>query len=169
MKKHNNVSRVGSEAKYGPRIVGEILHDYLENSNEPLAVAYREHTAETEEKGLKPNSEFGVTLKTLLRGDSRMKAKKQYFGLFCCDSDAVVDDYLYRDPHYTFIECASSTDVKRNPRVFDGEFITITLRSDGTYRLNFKHVVVGKDFNVDGFAIGVCNELRQALTGLVEK
>ena len=58
---------------------------------------------------------------------------------------------------------------KRNSWIFDGEYMTITRRDNGTYRLNFKHVVVGKDFNVDGFAIGVCNELRQALTGLVER
>lgn len=27
----------------------------------------------------------------------------------------------------------------------------------------------GKDFNVDTYAIGLCNELRQALKGLVEE
>ena len=93
---------------------------------------------------------------------------KQYHGMLCRDSDAVVDDYLFRDPHYTFTECVSSTDGKRNPRVFDGKYITVTRKDDGTYRLNFKHVAVGKDFNVDGFAIGVCNELRQALKGLIK-
>ena len=29
----------------GPRLVGKILHDYLEKSSEPLAIAYREHKA----------------------------------------------------------------------------------------------------------------------------
>ena len=33
----------GQKKQYGPRPVGEILHDYLENSNEPLAVAYCKH------------------------------------------------------------------------------------------------------------------------------
>jgi hypothetical protein len=42
MKKNNN-TRAGSEKQYGPRLVGEILHDYLKNGNEPLAVAYRQH------------------------------------------------------------------------------------------------------------------------------
>jgi len=45
MKKNNN-TRAGSEKQYGPRLAGEILHDYLENGNEPLAVAYRQHPAE---------------------------------------------------------------------------------------------------------------------------
>ena len=89
--------------------------------------------------------------------------------MLCRDSEAVVDDFLFRDPHYTFVETLPSTDGKRNPRVFEGKYITITCRDDGTYRLNFKRVVVGKDFDVDGFAIGVCNELREALKGLVEK
>ena len=36
----------GHEEQYGPRLIGEILHDYLEKSNEPLAVAYRTHHLE---------------------------------------------------------------------------------------------------------------------------
>ena len=119
-------------------------------------------------EGWHRNTDFGCNVKTLLRSDRRMMTGKQYHGMLCRDSDAVVDDYLFRDPHYTFTECASSTDGKRNPRVFDGKYITVTCKDDGTYRLNFKHVAVGKDFNVDGFALGVCNELRQALKGLVE-
>lgn len=42
---NNKKYRVGSEAQYGPRTVGEILHDFLENSNEPLAVAFRHRKA----------------------------------------------------------------------------------------------------------------------------
>ena len=34
--------REGS-AEHELRLVGEILHNYLENSNEPLPVAYRQH------------------------------------------------------------------------------------------------------------------------------
>ena len=48
---NNKRTRVKSEKQYDPRLAGEILHDYLENSNEPLAVAYREHTTESEEQG----------------------------------------------------------------------------------------------------------------------
>ena len=42
-------TRVGLEQQYGPRLAGEILHDYLENSNEPLAVGYRENFAKRKE------------------------------------------------------------------------------------------------------------------------
>ena len=41
--KNKKFTRVGSKVQYGPRLAGTILHDYLENGNEPLAVAYRQH------------------------------------------------------------------------------------------------------------------------------
>ena len=73
-------TREGS-AQHAPRLVGEILHDYLENSNEPLAVAYREHTTESEKQGWNPNTHLGVDLKTLLRSDEcMMKAGKSVSG-----------------------------------------------------------------------------------------
>ena len=120
-------------------------------------------------EGWNRNTDLGCNVKTILRNDRRMTTGKHYHGMLCRDSEGVVDDFLFRDPHYTFVETLPSTDGKRNPRVFEGKYITITCRDDGTYRLNFKRVVVGKDFPVDGFAIGVCNELREALKGLVEK
>ena len=40
-------NRVGSEATHGPRLAGAVLHDYLEKSYEPMAVAYRNHFPHT--------------------------------------------------------------------------------------------------------------------------
>ena len=40
---------------------------------------------------------------------------------------------------------------------------------DGSLNLNFKSLKVEAGFTVDGYALGVCNELRQALGGLVEE
>jgi len=40
---YKNSFCAGHEEQYGPRLIGEILHDYFENSNEPLAIAYRTH------------------------------------------------------------------------------------------------------------------------------
>ena len=67
--------------------------------------------------------------------------------------------------HNPFVSAA----YKRNPRLFNGRYITVTCRADGSLHLNFKNVVMDDDFSVDSFAIGVCNELRQALGGLVEE
>lgn len=165
--KNKKRTRVGSEVQYDPRTAGEILHDYLENSNEPLARAYREHTSEADLQGWHPNTDLGCDVKTILRSDRTMKTGKEYLGVMRRDSDAVVEDYLFRNTHYTFVETLPWT-MKRNPRVFVGKHITVTRRDDGTLRLNFKPLKIDKDFSIDGYAIGVCNELRQALEGLVE-
>ena len=58
---------------------------------------------------------------------------------------------------------------KRNPRVFNGEYITVTRRDDGALRPNFKPVKTGKGFGVVRYAMAVSNELLWALDGLVEK
>lgn len=162
-------TRAGSEAQYGPRLAGEILHDYLNNSNEPLAVAFREHATEGAHQGWHPNTELGVDLKTILRSDVRMKTGKAYQGVLRRDSEAVVDEFRCHDPHYTFTETLPQTAGKRNPHVFDGKFITVTRRDDGSLRLNFKELKVGADFSVEKYASGVANELLWALEGLIEK
>lgn len=161
-------TREGS-AQHAPRIVGEILHDYLENSNEPLAVAYREHTTESEKQGWHTNTDLGCDVKTLLRSDVRMKVGKEYQGVLRLDSDAIVDEFLCRDPHYTFIETESQRTAKRNPHLFVGEYITVTRKYDGTPRLNFKPLPDEHHFNLERFALGVYNEICIALAGLIEE
>ena len=159
-------TRAGSEVQYGPRLVGEILHDYLENSNEPLAVAYRERTTDSEKQGWNPNTHLSVDLKTLLRSDSKMKAGKNYQGIL--RRDEVCEEFHY-DEHFTFVETVPQTAGKRNPRVFDGKYITVTRRDDGSLRLNFKELPKGVNFNLERFALGVYNELCLALGGLIEE
>ena len=167
MKQINKCTRVGSEQQYGPRLAGEILHDYLENSNEPLACAYRERSTETDGPAWHPNTEQGCDLKTILRSDRKMKTGKEYVGVLRRDSDAVADEFLYCDPHLTFVETVSATDGKRNPHVFVGRYITITRKDDGSLRPNFKPMPVG--MSAGNYAFEVFRELRQALTGLVEE
>ena len=122
----------------------------------------------TDLNGWNRNTDLGCEVKTILSSDRRMLTGKEYQGVLRRDSDAVVDEFLYRDPHYTFVETVPMSG-KRNPRVFDGEHITITRRDDGMLRPNFKPLKMGAGFSVDGYAISVCNELRNALKGLVEK
>ena len=109
------------------------------------------------------NTILGCDLKTILRSDRIMKAEKEYTGILRRDVD--IDGFRY-DEHFTFIETLPWT-MKRNPRVYAGKHITVTRRDDGTLRLNFRPVKMGYDFSIDGYAIAVCNELREALNGLV--
>ncbi len=108
------------------------------------------------EQGWKMNTELCVDLKTLLRRDSIAREGKDYHGV------------LNRDKryHYTFVETLTTTCCKRNPRIYEGEYFNITRRDDGSLRLNFKPLRMDDDFNVDSFALGVCDELRLALNGL---
>ena len=115
------------------------------------------------------STELCVDLKTILRSDMRMKVGKEYQGVLKLDSDAVVDEFISRDPHYTFTETIRSTAGKRNPHVFDGQYITVTRRGDGSLRLNFKELKMGAGFKVERYALGVYNELCMALEGLIEE
>ena len=120
-------------------------------------------------EGWNRNTELGCDVKTILRSDRKMEVGKTYKGVLTRDYDRVVDDILYLDAHYTFVETLPSTNGKRNPQVFNGKFISVTRRDDGTLNLNFKSLKVDDGFSVDGYAIGVMGELRQALKGLVEE
>ena len=161
-----NKNAAGPRKKYGPRLAGEILHDYLNNSNEPLAVAYREHATEDNHQGWHPNTHLCVDVKTLLRSDRTMKAGKEYPGVL--RRDVEIDEFRY-NKIFTFVETVPQTAGKRNPHVFDGKYITVTRRDDGSLRLNFKELPKGADFNLERFALGVYNEICMALYGLVEE
>ena len=112
-----------------------------------------------EEQGWNRNTDLAMDVKTFLRTDRITKIGKGYPGILTRD----------REDHYRFIETLCSISDKRNPRVFVGEFITVTRRDDGSLRPNFKPIKVDAGFNVDSYAIGVCNELRLALNGLLEE
>ena len=119
--------------------------------------------------GWHTNTDLGCDVKTILRSDVRMKVGKSYQGVFRLDSDAIVDEFLSRDPHYTFTETVPLAAGKRNPHVFDGEYITVTRRDDGSLRLNFKELNTGAGFNVERFSFGVYREVYRALKGLVKE
>ena len=162
----------GSRESNEPRLLGSIVSEML-HGDSPLAIGYRQYIAsreneEDEEQGWHANTDLGCDLKTLLRSDKRAKVGKSYLGVLRCDSDAIVDEFLSRDPHYTFIEAKTMWVGKRNLRIFDGKFITVTRRDDGSYRLNFKPLKIGADFSLERYALGVYNEICMALEGLVE-
>ena len=117
------------------------------------------------EQGWNHNTALGCDLKTILHSDRIMKPGKEYTGVLKRDVES--DDFRY-DEHYTFVETLPWS-MKRNPKLYNGRYISITRQDDGTLRPNFKPMKIDAGFTVDGYALGVMNELRQALNGLVEK
>ena len=118
-------------------------------------------------EGWHKNTDLGCDVKTILHSDRKMKTGKEYQGVLRLDAEGVVEEYLSRDSHYTFIETQPWT-TKRNPQVFRGKYISITRRSDGTLRPNFKPMTIDRDFSIEHYAFGVYRELHKALEGLVE-
>lgn len=142
----NRNFKAGSKRMKEPRLVGSIVSEMLQRWNN--------------------NTHLAVDLKTQLRSDRIAKVGKSYTGVLCRDVEC--EEFLY-DEHFTFVETVPPTAGKRNPHVFDGLYITVTRRDDGSLRLNFKELKVGADFSLVRYALGVSNELMQALEGLVEK
>lgn len=44
----DSINKAGSKESHEPRLIGEILREFFSSSNEPLAVAYREHNGMVE-------------------------------------------------------------------------------------------------------------------------
>jgi len=164
----------GSRESNEPRLLGSIVSEML-HGNSPLAIGYRQYIAsqeneEDEEHSWHTNTDLGCNVKTLLRSDKRAKAGKSYPGVLRLDSEAEVDEFLCRDPHYTFTETVPQTAGKRNPHVFNGLYVSITRKDDGSYRPNLKQMPeLGAKLSVDNYAFEVYRELRQGLKGLVEE
>ena len=169
-----NNFEAGSQEQNEPRLLGSIVKEML-HGNSPLAKGYRQYIAsqengEAEEQGWHANTELGCDVKTLLRSDKRMLVNKAYPGVLRLDAEADIDEFRCRDAHMTFIETVPMTAGKRNPHVFDGEYITLTRRDDGSLRQNFKPMPkLGANLSVDNYAFEVYRDLRGALKGLVEE
>lgn len=157
METNNNLQAGAKDTTNAPRLVGEILHKKFENSNEPLAVAYREQSAEAE--GWKRNTDLCMDVKTFLRSDSIAEVGKEYKGIIKRDGES----------HYCFIEMADAKVNKRNPYVFAGKTLNVTSHSDGSYSLNLKKVKIGNGFPLEEYADTIHAEIISGLKGLVEE
>ena len=116
-------------------------------------------TEYNKEQGWNRNTDFCVDVKTILRDDSIAAIGKHYTGELTHDSEE----------HYTFIETLPPKVYKRNPRVFDGKYITVTRKKDGSLQPNFKPIKEWNDFSAFDYARGVANELLWAMESLLEK
>ena len=149
MSSNKKRTRVGSEVQYGPRLVGEILHDYLENSNEPLAAAYRDRLF----KDLFPDTHLSVDLKVLTRQPAHMEIGDMILGT------------LVRSSEDQFTLIGNDTGkkqlkpVRRNPIVFEGGTVNVHRLADGSYRLEFARPRFFKEYTFRDFCLAAAQEL----------
>lgn len=149
------ISRAGSEAQYGPRLAGEILHDYLENSNEPLAVAYRNRLF----KDVFPNTEVSVNLKLLTRKPGRLPVGTRLDGVI----NRISEDNFIFVQNYSDKKIVSA----RNPHLYRGSCINVVKRCDGMLVPTFCTPHYSPEFTFKDFCREAAKELLM-LTGLVE-
>ena len=110
------------------------------------------------------NTHLGVDVKTVLRSDRCARVGKSYLGVFRRDE---VSDDRYCDEHFTFTETLAGRGSKRNPHLFEGRYITVTRRDDGSLRLNFKALREDQHRHPARYALGVYHEICIALESLV--
>ena len=145
--------------------VGPILKDFSRQQFNSLFMKKTIIITECpEQQGWNKNTELCMDVKTYLRSDSRMKAGKNYQGVLRRDVEC--EEFHYNE-HMTFVETVNQQRVKRNPRIFEGKYITVTRWADGSYHPNFRPMPIGDGFNVEHYIAGVANELLWALEGLV--
>lgn len=166
--KNSKRTRVGSEAQYGPRLAGEILHNYLENSNEPLAVAYREHTSDAEAedetdglfKDFFPDTHLDVDLKLLTRKPCHLPV------------GAMLDGAITRDgvDHFCFIQNTFEKKKvdSRNSHVYKGLYINVNKSKDGKLYPTFRSPHYTKVFTFPNFCRKAAEELL-AIAGFLEE
>lgn len=147
-----------ASAQHEPRLAGEILYDYLENSNGPLVVAYREHKVEAEVetgqifKDFFPDTHLCVDLKLITHQQGRIPV------------GAYLDGIITRNGEDTFLftEKKSQKKVKtvqRNPIIFAGSCVNVHLLADGTKRLEFNRPRFYSDFTFRDFCVAAAQEL----------
>ena len=164
--KKNHRTRVGSEVQYGPRLAGAVLHDYLENSDDALAVAFRNQSTADEEneadrlfRDFFPDTHLCVDLKLITRKPGRMRV------------GAYINCMLKRDGeyHFTAVETASEMKKKavRNPHLFRGKCINV-VRKDNALFLTFNRPAFDETFTFTDFCREAAEEL-QVVAGLVEE
>lgn len=107
------------------------------------------------------NTHLGVNVKTVLNSDRIMRVGKDYQGVL--KRDVEIDEFRY-DEHFTFVETLPWS-MKRNPRIYNGRYISVTRQDNGNLRPNFKPLKMGDDFSLERYALGVYNELCIALGG----
>lgn len=152
--------KAGSRKMNEPRLAGALLHQYLENSDDDLAVAFRHHQTAAEAdisqrlfRDLFPNTELGVDLKIISRKRGRMSAGEYINCMLTRDGE----------DHFTAMETASEMKQaaeQRNPVVYQGTCINVHRKADGTIYPTFNRPLFTGFYTFRDFCREAAEELR---------
>ena len=106
------------------------------------------------EKGFYPNTELGIDLKLLTRKPGRLTDGEYLDGVITHDGE----------DHFTFVQNDSEKkkdkEVQRNPHVYEGTYINVNRKKDGTLYPTFNRPQFSERFTFQDFCQGAANELR---------
>ena len=111
------------------------------------------------EKGFYPNTELGINLKLLTRKPGRLGMGEYLDGAITHDGE----------DHFTFVQNDSEKKkdkvVQRNPHVYEGTYINVNRKNDGTLYPTFNRPQFTEKFTFQNFCLLAAKELC-AISGL---
>ncbi len=107
-----------------------------------------------DEKGFYPNTELGIDLKLMTKKPGRMAVGEFLDGAITHDGE----------DHFTFVQNDSEKKkekvVQRNPHVYEGTYINVNRKKDGTLYPTFNRPQFTENFTFRDFCQGAADELR---------
>ena len=106
-----------------------------------------------DEKRFYPNTELGIDLKLMTKEPGRMAVGEYLDGAITHDGE----------DHFTFVQNDSEKKmqkvVQRNPHVYEGTFINVNRKKDGTLYPTFNRPQFTESFTFQDFCQGAADEL----------
>lgn len=110
-----------------------------------------------------PNTELGIDLKLMTRKPGRLAVGEYLDGTITRDGE----------DHFSFIQDDSNKKkvkvIQRNPHVYEGTFININRKPDGTLYPTFNRPRYTKKFTFQDFCWEAANELRMVVGKMAKK
>lgn len=103
---------------------------------------------------MKNNFELCVDLKTVLQNDAQVAEGKCYNGTLSRTDDE----------HYLFEESVTTSRQRRNPKVYEGQYLSMVHKEDGRYQYYFKSMPDLTRIDRDALSLGIYREVVAALS-----
>lgn len=103
---------------------------------------------------MKKNTNLCVDLKTVMQNDTLLVEGQCYTGVLTRDSK----------DHFLFEEAVRKGRAPRNPKLFDGKFISMVRMQNGRYQCHLKTFNPSKDLDRKKLAFKVYSELLNAFS-----